>query len=146
MKIWHNVKWKDMVMQLVYFECPIERARCTLIKKLQVCKSCTVHSVYFNVFSLSFILRLRKSNEHNSRWQCICGWYMYNPKLSINNEVFLNTKTCSFLLFGHRICSVRICECFSRTKRIILFSTNFSSFLPIRGVYKKYNTLHTFQL
>ena len=68
--------------------------------------------------------------------------YVCNPKLSINNEVFLNTKTCSFLLFGHRICSVRICVCFSRTKRIILFSTNFSSFLPITRSYKKYITIH----
>ena len=77
-------------------------------------------------------------------------WLMYvcNPKLSINNEVFKIQKhvVFSYLDKGSVQFFGFCCVCFSRTKRIILFSTNFSSFLPIREVYKKYNTLHTFQL
>ena len=102
---------------------------------------CSFHYLLFQD-SVAIAMNIREGTK------CIYVWLMYvcNPKLSINNEVFLNTKTCSFLLFGQRICSIRICVCFSRTKRIIPFSTNFSSFLPIRRVYKKYNTFHTFQL
>ena len=82
--------------------------------------------------------------------KCIYVWLMYlcNPKLSINNEVFKIQKhvVFSYLDKGSVQFFGFCCVCFSRTKRIIPFSTNFSSFLPIRRVYKKYNTLHTFQL